>query len=51
MILGSVNADDILNAAHFPPGETISGNHFKMVFGKANQAVAAGRWCEYSLAV
>lgn len=46
VILGSVNADHILNVAHFPlPGETISGHHFQMVFGGkgANQAVAAGR--------
>lgn len=46
VILGSVNADHILNVAHFPlPGETISGNQFQMVFGGkgANQAVAAGR--------
>ncbi|AYY82441.1 ribokinase [Proteus vulgaris] len=46
VILGSVNADHILNVAHFPlPGETISGNQFQLVFGGkgANQAVAAGR--------
>ncbi|WP_423140417.1 ribokinase [Proteus terrae] len=46
VILGSVNADHILNVAHFPlPGQTISGNQFQMVFGGkgANQAVAAGR--------
>ncbi|QAV23065.1 ribokinase [Proteus hauseri] len=46
VILGSVNADHILNVANFPlPGETVSGNHFQMVFGGkgANQAVAAGR--------
>lgn len=46
VILGSINSDHILNVTHFPlPGETVSGNHFQIVFGGkgANQAVAAGR--------
>ncbi|RWR03404.1 ribokinase [[Pantoea] beijingensis] len=45
-VLGSINADHILNLAHFPrPGETVIGKHYQVAFGGkgANQAVAAGR--------
>jgi len=45
-VLGSINADHILNLAHFPrPGETVIGNQYQVAFGGkgANQAVAAGR--------
>ncbi len=43
---GSINADHILNLAHFPrPGETVIGKQYQVAFGGkgANQAVAAGR--------
>ncbi|HHG8771079.1 TPA: ribokinase [Raoultella planticola] len=46
VVLGSINADHILNLASFPtPGETVTGNHYQVAFGGkgANQAVAAGR--------
>ncbi len=46
VVLGSINADHILNIAQFPqPGETVKGNHYQVAFGGkgANQAVAAGR--------
>lgn len=46
VVLGSINADHILNVQHFPqPGETVRGNHYQVAFGGkgANQAVAAGR--------
>jgi ribokinase len=46
VVLGSINADHILNLESFPtPGETVTGNHYQMAFGGkgANQAVAAGR--------
>lgn len=46
VVLGSINADHILNLGHFPaPGETVKGNHYQVAFGGkgANQAVAAGR--------
>ncbi|EKT61414.1 ribokinase [Providencia sneebia] len=46
VVLGSINADHILNIAQFPlPGETVRGNHYQVAFGGkgANQAVAAGR--------
>lgn len=45
-VLGSINADHILNLSRFPrPGETVVGNHYQVAFGGkgANQAVAAGR--------
>lgn len=45
-VLGSINADHILNLAHFPrPGETVIGKQYQIAFGGkgANQAVAAGR--------
>jgi len=45
-VLGSINADHILNLAHFPrPGETVIGEQYRVAFGGkgANQAVAAGR--------
>lgn len=46
VVLGSINADHILNLAQFPsPGETVIGKHYNVAFGGkgANQAVAAGR--------
>ena len=46
VVLGSINADHILNLESFPrPGETVTGNQYQMAFGGkgANQAVAAGR--------
>lgn len=45
-VLGSINADHILNTEHFPrPGETVIGTRYNVAFGGkgANQAVAAGR--------
>jgi len=45
-VLGSINADHILNLEHFPrPGETLIGKQYRVAFGGkgANQAVAAGR--------
>jgi len=45
-VLGSINADHILNLTHFPrPGETVIGEQYTVAFGGkgANQAVAAGR--------
>ncbi|MDR9891841.1 ribokinase [Pseudenterobacter timonensis] len=46
IVLGSINADHILNLDAFPtPGETVTGHHYQVAFGGkgANQAVAAGR--------
>ncbi|WES68389.1 ribokinase [Superficieibacter sp. HKU1] len=46
VVLGSINADHILNLHAFPaPGETVTGNQYQVAFGGkgANQAVAAGR--------
>ncbi|HBS7725655.1 ribokinase [Klebsiella pneumoniae] len=46
VVLGSINADHILNLDAFPtPGETVTGHHYQVAFGGkgANQAVAAGR--------
>ncbi|MBQ0353231.1 ribokinase [Enterobacter hormaechei] len=46
VVLGSINADQILNLETFPtPGETVTGNQYQVAFGGkgANQAVAAGR--------
>jgi ribokinase len=46
VVLGSINADHILNLESFPtPGETVIGNQYQIAFGGkgANQAVAAGR--------
>ena len=46
VVLGSINADHILNLQSFPtPGETVTGNHYQVAFGGkgVNQAVAAGR--------
>lgn len=46
VVLGSINADHILNVKQFPlPGETVIGNQYQVAFGGkgANQAVAAGR--------
>ncbi|SIN98029.1 ribokinase [Halodesulfovibrio marinisediminis] len=46
VVLGSVNADHILQVDSFPrPGETVTGHGYRVVAGGkgANQAVAAGR--------
>lgn len=46
VVLGSINADHILNLNNFPtPGETVIGQDYQVAFGGkgANQAVAAGR--------
>jgi ribokinase len=46
VVLGSINADHVLNIRQFPqPGETVMGSHYNVAFGGkgANQAVAAGR--------
>lgn len=46
VVLGSINADHILNLENFPsPGETVTGQEYQVAFGGkgANQAVAAGR--------
>ncbi|QTF10936.1 ribokinase [Brenneria izadpanahii] len=46
VVLGSINADHILNLEQFPfPGETVIGKQYRVAFGGkgANQAVAAGR--------
>ncbi len=47
VVLGSINADHILNLDAFPtPGETVTGHHYQVAFGgKRGQpvAVAAGR--------
>ncbi|WP_159567315.1 ribokinase [Budvicia diplopodorum] len=46
VVLGSINADHILNVNEFPrPGETITGSDYRISFGGkgGNQAVAAGR--------
>ncbi|MGG7669720.1 ribokinase [Yersinia sp. J1] len=46
VVLGSINADHILNIEQFPrPGETVIGKQYHVAFGGkgANQAVAAGR--------
>ncbi|MDV0591267.1 ribokinase [Raoultella ornithinolytica] len=46
VVLGSINADHILNLESFPtPGETVTGHHYQVAFGGkgANQSVAAGR--------
>lgn len=46
VVLGSINADHILNLESFPaPGETVTGTQYQVAFGGkgANQAVAAGR--------
>ncbi|RKS87622.1 ribokinase [Orbus hercynius] len=46
IVLGSINADHVLNLPQFPkPGQTLTGNHYHIAFGGkgANQAVAAGR--------
>ncbi|KER01593.1 ribokinase [Photorhabdus temperata] len=45
-VLGSINADHILNLESFPrPGETVIGKQYQIAFGGkgANQAVAASR--------
>ena len=46
LVVGSLNADLVVRAPHFPqPGETISGDDLKIIPGGkgANQAVAAAR--------
>lgn len=46
VVLGSINADHVLNTEKFPrPGETVLGKQYNVTFGGkgANQAVAAGR--------
>ncbi|PWC19400.1 ribokinase [Brenneria corticis] len=46
VVLGSINADHILNLEQFPrSGETVIGKQYRIAFGGkgANQAVAAGR--------
>ena len=46
LVVGSLNADLVVRAPHFPqPGETISGEDLQVIPGGkgANQAVAAAR--------
>ena len=46
LVIGSLNADLVVRAPHFPqPGETISGDDLQIIPGGkgANQAVAAAR--------
>ncbi|MBE8421140.1 ribokinase, partial [Leptospira interrogans serovar Pomona] len=46
IVLGSINADHILNLESFPtPGETVTGSHYQVAFGgkDAMRVVAAGR--------
>lgn len=46
VVLGSVNADHVLQVPRFPrPGETLQGHHYQVIAGGkgANQAVAAAR--------
>ncbi len=46
VVLGSVNADHVLQVPHFPrPGETLQGHSYSIISGGkgANQAVAAAR--------
>src|SRR5687768_13856244 len=46
LVIGSLNADLVVRAPHFPePGETISGGDLQIIPGGkgANQAVAAAR--------
>lgn len=46
VVLGSVNADHVLQVAHFPrPGETLHGRNYQVIPGGkgANQAIAAVR--------
>lgn len=46
VVLGSVNADQVMNVPRFPkPGETLVGSNYRIAYGGkgANQAVAAGR--------
>lgn len=34
VVLGSINADHILNLESFPtPGETVTGHHYQVAFG------------------
>lgn len=45
-ILGSINADHLIQVPHFPnPGETLAGRNYQVVYGGkgANQAVVAAR--------
>lgn len=46
LVVGSLNADLVVQTAHFPqPGETLTGSELRIIPGGkgANQAVAAGR--------
>jgi len=46
IVIGSINLDTVVNVDHFPaPGETVSGEHSKVMLGGKglNQAVAAAR--------
>lgn len=38
VVLGSINADHILNIDQFPqPGETVTGHHYQLAFGGKEQ--------------
>ena len=48
VVLGSINADHILNLSQFPtPGETVTGHHYQVAFGGkgANQKGRHGPEC------
>lgn len=56
VVLGSINADHILNLESFPaPGETVTGNQYRVAFGGkgANQSrrrrTQWGEYCVYRL--
>ena len=50
VVLGSINADHILNLESFPtPGETVTGNHYQVAFGGkgANRGCSRTQWGKY----
>ena len=55
VVLGSINADHILNLEAFPtPGETVTGHHYQVAFGGKGQTRrlppdAAGKYLLYRL--
>ncbi len=55
IVLGSINADHILNLESFPtPGETVTGSHYQVAFGGKARIRrllrdVAGKYCVYRL--
>lgn len=48
VVLGSINADHILNIDQFPqPGETVTGHHYQLAFGGKGSKPGGCCWAQW----